>query len=95
MCLRNAPQATISMWPDSFAPPVYGFNRLFQQNHNKEYCCSGGFVAVATKLGLQTGVAVSCQLRKLTQLLASDAVLMRQVGEIEKILQRQPPGKRK
>ncbi|MEI7436557.1 MAG: hypothetical protein WCL16_07095, partial [bacterium] len=23
---------TISMWPDSFAPPVYGFNRLFQQN---------------------------------------------------------------
>ena len=63
--------------------------------YNKEYCCSGGFVAVATKLGLQTGVAVSCQLRKLIQLLASDAVLMRQVGEIEKILQRQPPGKRK
>ena len=51
--------------------------------------------AVATRLGLQTGVAVSCQLKKLTLLLASDAELRRHVGEIEKILQRLPTEKRK
>jgi REP element-mobilizing transposase RayT len=44
---------------------------------------------VATVIGLHTGVAVSCQLRKLTQLLTEDAELKRQVGEIEKTIQRQ------
>ena len=60
-------------------------------------CPYGGLTqrAVAAKLGLHTGVAVSCQLRKLTLLLACNADLRRQVGEIEAILQRQQAKTRK
>ena len=50
--------------------------------------------AVATELGLQTGVAVSCQLRKLTQILAEDEDLRRQVSQIERVLQRQQSKRR-
>jgi hypothetical protein len=40
------------------------------------------------KLGVRTGVAVSGQLRKLAQLLASDATLRTTVTQIEKRLDR-------
>ena len=42
--------------------------------------------AAASILGVQTGVAVNCQLRKLTHLLKSDAALCRTIEKIEKML---------
>ena len=53
-------------------------------------CRYGGVTqrAAASMLGVRTGVAVSCQLRKLTQLLQSDAALRRAMEQIEKCLDR-------
>ena len=51
-------------------------------------CRYGGLTqrAAASILGVQTGVAVNCQLRKLTHLLKSDAALCRTIEKIEKML---------
>ena len=51
-------------------------------------CRYGGLTqrAAASILGVQTGVAVNCQLRKLTHLLKSDAALLRAIEKIEKSL---------
>ena len=54
-------------------------------------CQYGGLTqrAVAPLLGVRTGAAVCCQLRKLTQLCQTDAVLHRALAGIEKRLDRQ------
>ncbi len=54
-------------------------------------CRYGGLTQrdAARQLGLRTGVAVSCQLKRLDQLLDSDAKLTRDVQRIEKRLERE------
>ena len=54
-------------------------------------CRYGGLTqrAAAVLLGAKTGVAVSCQLRKLTQMMQSDEELNRAVHDLEQSLDRQ------
>ena len=80
-----------------------GGAELFEDDDDRRYllgriavaarmlCQYGGLTprAAAPLLGVRTGEAVCCQLRKLTQLCQTDAVLHRALAGIEKRLDRQ------